>query len=126
MLSQSFEVLSWTAVPIGTIAPVVRIPKRWPLNRSKTAEKTRPAIIVRRYALSQGEVSHRSAEGGLFLRRRWDRRDYGMAGKLVACNDGIANLAVNIGKRVRRVRNQNRIAVIVRCNFLEGVEILGH
>src|ERR1700684_1861163 len=66
MLSQSFEVLSWTAVPIGTIAPVVMIPKRWPVNRSQAARKTRPAIIVRVCALSQGEVSRGSLEEGYF------------------------------------------------------------
>src|SRR5580692_5508716 len=126
MLSQSFEVLSWTAVPIGTIAPRIMILKDGCKNRPQTAGKTRPAIIVRACALSQGEVRRESEEGGLFLRRRSDRRDYGMSGKLVPCDDGIPNLAINIRKRVRRVRDQNRVAVIVCCNFLERVEILGH
>ena len=66
MLSQSFEVLSWTAVPIGTIAPVVYGSKKIAALSLAKARKTRPAIIVRACTLSQGELSARLMERDYF------------------------------------------------------------
>ena len=62
------------------------------------------------------------------LSMRWIRcrTHYGRLRQFYSRDQCVSDLAEQIRKRVRRMRNQDRVGVIVRRDFLQRVEILGH
>ena len=49
-----------------------------------------------------------------------------MSRQFGARDNGVPNLAVNVRKSIRRMRDQDRVGMVVRGYFLESVEVLGH
>ena len=84
----------------------------------------RNALICARGFVAR--IACRQAELGFVAGNSGHLGVWRMTGELGARNNRVSDLAEEVRERVRRMRNQNRIAMIVGRDVLQCVEILRH